>query len=202
GDPARLVGRIARATGAQVVVAHSFAALALLEHLASPRPADLEAAVLVSPFYRPRPGDFDWATLAHYLEDFHLILDEGLRVSAEDRLDAATRRAMALRVRERIGPYGWTDFFGAYLRTPSLALERVRPPVLVVAGRDDLAARPADARALAAALPRARLEVLPGCGHFPMAEQPERFTRLLEDFLTPAAAATAAAVTHPPLETT
>ncbi|MEU6591226.1 alpha/beta hydrolase [Streptomyces sp. NPDC046881] len=183
GDPARLVGQVVRSTGAQVVVAHSFAANALLEHLASPHAAPLRAAVLVSPFYRPRRQDFDWDTISYYLNRFHLILEEGLQVSSAGRLAPAARHAMALRVREVIGPYGWMDFFGAYLRTPALPLHRVRPPVLIVAGQDDRAAPPSDARQLARALPAARLEVFPSCGHFPMAEQAGPFTRVLGDFL-------------------
>ncbi|MDX2561389.1 alpha/beta hydrolase [Streptomyces sp. TX20-6-3] len=183
GDPAELVARAVRTTGAEVVVAHSFAANALLEYLVRERDSGLRGAVLVSPFYRPRQQDFDWAAISHYFNRFHLILEEGLRVSSGDRLPPVTRESMALRVRERIGPYGWMDFFGAYLRTPGLAVHRVRIPVLTVAGEDDFAARPADAAALDRALPDGRLEILPSCGHFPMAEQPTRFGELLTEFL-------------------
>ncbi|MER5215277.1 alpha/beta fold hydrolase [Streptomyces sp. NPDC002838] len=183
GDPARLVGHVARGTRAQVVVAHSFAANALLEHLASKDASPLRGAVLVAPFYRPRPQDFDWETISYYFNQFHLILEEGLHVSAGGRLDPAVRHAMALRVRESVGPYGWMDFFGAYLRTPALPLHRIRLPVLIVTGQDDRAAPPSDARNLARALPTARLDVLPSCGHFPMAERARSFTRLLGDFL-------------------
>ncbi|MBD0423391.1 alpha/beta fold hydrolase [Streptomyces sp. TRM S81-3] len=183
GDPARTVAEVVRATRAQVVVAHSFAANALLEHLASPDASPLRGAVLVAPFYRPRRRDFDWDTISYYFNRFHQILEEGLHVTAAGRIDPTVRHAMALRVRETIGPYGWMDFFGAYLRTPALPLHRVRPPVLVVAGQDDRAAPPSDARNLARALPAARLDVFPSCGHFPMAERPRSFTRLLGDFL-------------------
>ncbi|MEV5974978.1 alpha/beta hydrolase [Streptomyces sp. NPDC051921] len=191
GDPAELVARAVRATRAQVVVAHSFAATALLEYLAreAERPASeaagppLLGAVCVSPFYRTAKRDFDWSTIAYYLNRFHLILEEGLAMSSGGRLSADARASMALRVRERIGPYGWMDFFGAYLRTPSLPLHRVRTPVLAIAGAGDRAARPSDAAALVRALPAGRLEVLPGCGHFPMAEHPFRFAELLADFL-------------------
>ncbi|WP_328781603.1 hypothetical protein OHT68_23420 [Streptomyces canus] len=69
---------------------------------------------------------------------FHRILEEGLRIGAGDRLPPELRAALALRVRERIGPYGWQQFFGAYLRSlgldvdplscPSLLTESTRPP--------------------------------------------------------------------------
>ncbi|MFF5428034.1 MULTISPECIES: alpha/beta fold hydrolase [unclassified Streptomyces] len=195
-EPAELVARALRATRAQVVVAHSFAATALLEYLVREEGAGppLLGAVCVSPFYRAERRDFDWATIDYYLTRFHLILEEGLAVTSGGRLSAATRASMARRVRERIGPYGWMDFFGAYLRTPGLPLDRVRTPVLAVTGAHDLAARPSDAAALVRALPAGRLHVLPGCGHFPMAEQPDRFTGVLSDFLASLPAAPVASL--------
>ncbi|AXL91908.1 alpha/beta hydrolase [Streptomyces sp. CB09001] len=202
GDPAGLVADVVRGTRAEVVVAHSFAANALLEHLASPQASPLRAAVLVAPFYRPRRQDFDWDTISYYFNRFHLILEEGLHVSAGGRLDPEVRHAMALRVRESIGPYGWMDFFGAYLRTPALPLHRVRLPVLVVAGSDDRAAPVSDARALAGALPAARLAEFPGCGHFPMAERARSFGRLLGDFLAPPDRSAGAPSADAPLEMT
>lgn len=52
------------------------------------------------------------------------------------------------------------------------AATRVRGPALVVAGTLDRVTKPAGARALAAALPAARLISLPGVGHFPYLEAP------------------------------
>jgi 2-succinyl-6-hydroxy-2,4-cyclohexadiene-1-carboxylate synthase len=64
-------------------------------------------------------------------------------------------------------------------------LGEVRAPTLVVAGADD----PARARAeeVAAGIPGARLAVVPGAGHAPHLEQPDRFHALVLDFLTEAA---------------
>jgi 2-succinyl-6-hydroxy-2,4-cyclohexadiene-1-carboxylate synthase len=65
-------------------------------------------------------------------------------------------------------------------------LVAVTAPTLVVAGADD----PARGRAeeVAAAIPGARLVLVPGAGHAPHLEQPDRFHALLFDFLTEAAA--------------
>lgn len=184
-DPVRWVVRAARRAGAPVdlLIAHSFAATLALDlpgRAAGVRPA---AFILVSPFYRPAASDFDWATMAYYLEGFHRILDEGLRIGGVRPSSAELRGPMALRVRERIGPYGWMRFFDAYLRTPFQDVSAIRVPTLVVTGEHDIAARPDDARALAAALPAGRLEVLEGCGHFAMAERPDRFAQIVDDFL-------------------
>ncbi len=56
-------------------------------------------------------------------------------------------------------------------------------PVLVVSGEQDHLIPPAVARELAAAIPGARFELVPGAGHLPPLEQPEATTRILQEFL-------------------
>jgi pimeloyl-ACP methyl ester carboxylesterase len=168
--------------GAGVVVAHSMSANVLLDLVdrESRRGGDalarfgIRALVLVSPFYRRTAEEFDWDTLSRYLNDFHLIMEEGLRVHSGDRLPASLRAAMGERVRDRVGPYGWMRFFELYLRTPRLQTGRVTVPCLVLGGEDDSTAPPGESVTLAATLPDARA-LLPGCGHFPMIEEAERF---------------------------
>ncbi|MCJ0871745.1 alpha/beta fold hydrolase [Streptomyces sp. AP-93] len=168
--------------GADVLIAHSFAANISLEVLAAGGPELPAAAVLVAPFHRPAPADFDWETLSYYLNGFHRILEEGLRVTAGDRLPPDLVEAMAVRVRDRIGPYGWMRFFDAYLRSPFTDLTALGLPVLVVAGDRDFAAPPDDARAQAGSLADAVLDVFEDCGHFPMAEHPDRFAQAVRSF--------------------
>lgn len=206
-DPAEHMERVLDAVpgGADAVIVHSFTAGPALEVLArrtagrGPR-----AAVVVAPFHRRSPGDFTWDDALYYLSGFHRILEEGLRIGAGDRLTPALRADMAMRVRDRIGPYGWQQFFGAYLRSPDLDVAALRLPVLVVAGTEDFAAPPDDARTLAGALPDGRFELFEECGHFAMAEQPRRFADAVHALLSEAfpdrlAEGTAAAVPRPPL---
>ncbi len=56
-------------------------------------------------------------------------------------------------------------------------------PLLVVAGEDDPLIPVDVPRALAAAAPGSRLEVLEGCGHVPSMERPDEFNRILTTFL-------------------
>jgi 3-oxoadipate enol-lactonase len=57
-------------------------------------------------------------------------------------------------------------------------------PTLVVVGEADSLTPPDQARALAQAIPGARLEIIPGAGHLPPVEQPEATTRSLREFLS------------------
>ncbi len=63
-------------------------------------------------------------------------------------------------------------------------LPKIQCPTLVVVGAEDTLTPPADSEALAKAIPRARLEVIPAAGHLSNLEQPAAFTRALADFLT------------------
>jgi pimeloyl-ACP methyl ester carboxylesterase len=62
-------------------------------------------------------------------------------------------------------------------------LPAVRCPVLVVCGDADLLTPPEHAQEMAQAIPGARLEIVPTCGHLLNWEQPERVNALLLDWL-------------------
>jgi pimeloyl-ACP methyl ester carboxylesterase len=177
---------------ADVVVAHSFAATALLDVLDRAGPPRPRALVLVSPFYRARTEDFDWLALRNSLDAFPRLLADCVRLHVRRPLAAGVDEDMARHLLARIGAYGWARFLDLYLRTPRLRTSRLDLPVLAISGERDDAASPADGVALARALPDCRLEIFPGCGHFPMAEQPDRFARLVAEFLTTVAAAASA----------
>ncbi|KAF4406767.1 MULTISPECIES: alpha/beta fold hydrolase [Streptomyces] len=183
-DPAQfLVDLVGEDTGRfDAVLAHSYAANLLTEAMAEDRIAP-RPTVLISPFYRSSPQDFDWSVISYYLNDFHRVFEEALEVGETGRFGKAHRDWMALRLRDQIGPYGWMRFFEAYLRSPFIDRGAVRSPLLVLSGEKDIAARPGDGRALAAGIPDARYELLAGCGHFPMVERPDLVTRLVCDFL-------------------
>ncbi|MEV6960346.1 alpha/beta hydrolase [Streptomyces sp. NPDC051207] len=174
-----------------VVVAHSMSSNVLLELLDRTGDADRDGAgrfgvralVLVSPFYRGSAEEFDWETITHYLNDFHLILREGIRAHSGGRVSPDTEAAMAERVREWIGPYGWIRFFDLFLRTPQLRTARIGVPCLVVGGTHDIATPSEHAVALSAALPDARLRLLTRSGHFPMVDEPAAFHAELREFL-------------------
>jgi pimeloyl-ACP methyl ester carboxylesterase len=63
------------------------------------------------------------------------------------------------------------------------SLSRADMPALVVWGRQDALIPLAYAERLQGELPNARLVVLDGCGHVPIADCPEEFDRVLLEFL-------------------
>jgi pimeloyl-ACP methyl ester carboxylesterase len=64
-------------------------------------------------------------------------------------------------------------------------LAETRLPVLLIWGEGDRLLPVERAREAVRELPGARLEVIEGAGHTPQAERPDRFNRVLEDFLAP-----------------
>jgi pimeloyl-ACP methyl ester carboxylesterase len=61
----------------------------------------------------------------------------------------------------------------------------IRTPTLLVWGDRDALVPPILARRYLDALPHARLALIPGAGHVPMADRPEAFSRAVLDFLVP-----------------
>jgi proline iminopeptidase len=62
------------------------------------------------------------------------------------------------------------------------ALQRVRAPTLVLHGANDLQPE-SDSGAVAAAIPDARVEVIPASGHFLPDDAPEAFAEAVRRFL-------------------
>jgi 3-oxoadipate enol-lactonase len=70
-------------------------------------------------------------------------------------------------------------------------LAKVKVPVLVLVGEHDEATPPAMSHELAAGLPQAHLEIIPGCAHVPQLQAPAIFLEMLGDFLPVSFSATA-----------
>jgi pimeloyl-ACP methyl ester carboxylesterase len=183
-DVTRLAAAAIETVDADVVVAHSFAANVLLELVDLEGPRWDRPIVLISPFYRPTTGDFDWSVIGSYVEGFRRMLDDGIRLRAGSRIDDVTRADMVGRLCELMGPYTWLRFFDTFLRTPLLKLDRIYVPVLVVGGEFDEGALADGARALATRIPLASARILADCGHFPMVERPEALAGSINDFIS------------------
>lgn len=62
-------------------------------------------------------------------------------------------------------------------------LGKVQVPVLVLVGEHDEATPPPMSHELAASLPQAHLEIIPGCAHVPQLQSPQLFLDAVADFL-------------------
>ena len=120
--------------------------------------------------------------------------------------DVAMRRLFAPQFQER-HPELMADRREAFLRTDpevfraacdALAtldlrseLSKVKIPALVLVGEHDEATPPAMSHELAAGLPLAHLEIIPGCAHVPQLQSPAIFLEMVGDFLLAASSAPA-----------
>ena len=86
---------------------------------------------------------------------------------------------------ERLGRQAFLRQQAAILGRPDSRplLPRLALPCLVAVGEADAMTPPALAEEIAAGIPGARLEVIPGCGHLPPLEAPEAVTALLREWL-------------------
>ncbi len=77
----------------------------------------------------------------------------------------------------------WTDGLAGLMEMDLRhAIEHIPVPALVIVGEQDRMTPPSSSVALAGELPRGRLEIVEGAGHFPMMERHEDFNRRLGSF--------------------
>jgi pimeloyl-ACP methyl ester carboxylesterase len=62
-------------------------------------------------------------------------------------------------------------------------LSKIKAPTLVMVGEDDIISPPAEAREIAASIPKARLEVIPAAGHLAPYENPSAVNQAILRFL-------------------
>jgi pimeloyl-ACP methyl ester carboxylesterase len=106
-------------------------------------------------------------------------------VPAARRHDLALRRVI-LQMADETGPEAFVRQQRAIMSRPDsrTGLAAIGCPTLVVAGADDEAAMPDRAAEMADRIPRARLVVIPECGHLSALEQPAAVTRALVGLLS------------------
>ncbi len=96
-----------------------------------------------------------------------------LVATLKERILAASPRAIANAL------YGLAARADSRTMLPAIAV-----PTLVLVGEDDVLTPPDEARAMAAAIPGARVEVIPGAGHLANLENPDAVNAALRAFLS------------------
>lgn len=114
---------------------------------------------------------------------------DDLAAAVCDFVDLCTHRPLPPGERGRM--HGWNSVLPDHVRAGLLrrtvdhhdTLQALRMPTLVVHGEADRVVRPAHGRYLADTVPGARLVTVPGTGHMPFWEAPERFNAELAAFV-------------------
>lgn len=191
---AAYVGQVLDSLGARVVdvVAHSWGSSVALA-LALAQPGRVRRLVLIGAwvFDEQVPPFFRWARAPLIGEALFALF---YRERPEDRFPLAFEdpRLVAMPLLDAIRrsferPGTIRAALAAVRGQCFLQLEpsypRVHQPTLLLWGSEDRVSRPRFGERLERLLPRARLEVLRGVGHFPMLESPHRTRALLVGFL-------------------
>ncbi|MCK9510331.1 MAG: alpha/beta fold hydrolase [Pigmentiphaga sp.] len=174
-ERAHLAGLSMGGLVAQAVYAHAPHRIASLT-LAACRPADAPVAA-GEQFARDRLEPLRAAQPLQALADSLLPALHG--PSASPELIGRLRDSL---LRLRIDDYRRIVTVRTQLQ-PFLDLSSITVPALVLGGRDDRLAPPAQMTALAAAIPHSRLEIFEDCGHFLNIEQAASFNSTLASFL-------------------
>ena len=129
----------------------------------------------------PQAGSPDLAGGLEATPDAVFDMLAGLVVHKDAAAKAAIFKAMAQRVG---GPAGAAQARALGVRREAAArLGALTMPTLVLWGEQDALVPVAVGKALAAALPGAQFEVLPGCGHLPTLEMPEESAAMFAELL-------------------
>jgi pimeloyl-ACP methyl ester carboxylesterase len=151
--------------------------------MATMAPADLSHLVLVGAMgIKPPQGDILDLAITGYMDyaraGFH---DQ----QAFDRVYGAEPSTDQLEMwdicREMSFRIAWKPYM--YSQTLPHLLGSVRAPALVVWGDDDRVVPQSAATVYAKALPKARLEIVKGCGHCVDMEQPDALAKLISNFI-------------------
>lgn len=166
---------------ADLVIAHSFGAAAVLEALAHRPALPVRAVALLAPVVRPPGLPLSWETFDRARAEFAVVIRDAVLVhlgSRACRVDEELRADMTDKMLHRIGPLGFLTLVEQFAATGDLPLHDVRGPVLVLSGGAD-----SHAKSLAATLPDAAVDLIDDYGHFCHVEQTEDVARRLVEFV-------------------
>jgi|SRR5215467_12489488 len=167
------------------VLGHSIGGWTAAE-MASMSPASIDRLVLVAPAgLKPETGEVLDVFYCSPRELRDAMVHDPKRIPEWDELfgrpPTPAEAEIATRNREMAARLTWKP----YMHNPRLAhfLPRVANPALIVWGRGDRLVPVECGEQYRRLLPNATLSVLDDCGHLPPIEHPERFARLVVDFL-------------------
>lgn len=170
------------------LVGHSMGAL-ICQHLAADAPEAVTSLALFGALLEPSPSAR--AALEERAREARAAGMAGIAdaVAAGSLGPGSAGGAASAFVRESVlrqPPAGYAAHCEALAAAPAARHEAIRGPTLLVHGAEDAVAPLAAAKRLRDAIGGARLETLPGVGHWPMLEAPARAAELLREHLAAA----------------
>ena len=160
----------------------------IAQEVAAAAPQRIEKLVLCSttaggPDAVPMPS----VTVRLLGEAATLAPEEALRRFVANALSSSASEALvdeiyARRLANPPDPAGWQAQAAAGTTFPGIA-GAITAPTLIVHGTDDNVVDCGNAQVLAARIPGARVELIPGGGHLFFWEQPDSFVRIVSEFL-------------------
>lgn len=175
--------------GRAVLAGHSFGGMVALDFLAN-HPEQVAGLVLIgtSPMFGSRDGSFEVVFLERLLGPLDAgrsMADLAPEVAAPMLGDDPACSGLAEAAFRRTPEAAYRVSVKAMLGFDRRALlASIAVPVLLVAGEKDRNVPLKTMQRMHEAIPGSRLEVLPGAGHLPHLERPERFDQLMRDFLS------------------
>lgn len=135
----------------------------------------------------PWPVNWSWALIrkSRWLARWSLASIFGDARNISDELAEEVFQAIQSTNGQRaFGEFQKAEMLPDRLRTCYMdRLDEIRAPTLVIHGERDTLVPLSAAREAARRISGARLEVIPGAGHWPMREYPDLFNRLVDEFL-------------------
>jgi len=176
-----------------VIAGHSMGG-AIAEEYAARFPEAVRGLVLLDsagaasgPEREDLSGDMEQLRAVYQERGMTAVFDEQRRLGKRPQLDTLSPEAIEqLRMEFARTSFEGFEFGALALRTRHETLTRLEGlavPALVVRGEHESPQLTKVAEDLAAAIPHARAEVIPGAGHVPQIEAPQAFNRVLLEFL-------------------
>lgn len=171
--------------GPKVALVHSFGCISLLKMVQNDTLRDVDAVVLLSPYYKADYTAFSWDLFVQYVNEFERFLNTSIDARMGDRAVSPKMRETILEhLLQSYSPPSWVMFFQAWSTTPALDITRLNVPCKVMTGSEDFSLPVEDARVLASKLQDADFEVLDGLGHFALIENATATASRISSFLS------------------
>ena len=169
----------------KVVLIHSFGCNAFMKMLQDHPVNDVDAVVLLSPYYKPDFAAFTWPLFQKYVREFERFLHCSIDARTGGRdVTPQMREQIMEHLLQGYSPSSWVMFYQTWSTTPSLNLSKLTMPCKVLAASEDFSLAVQDVGTLASKLPNASFEILENLGHFSLIEDPEKTASHISSFLS------------------